>query len=155
MLDKGNDGVLMYDGDSLARMDLERFEEEVEPLELKTITLSGYTYQNRSLPTGAGGWTISTIASVKYAIFNGKNTDETRQLTKVMTPNFKVRVQGSNASRWFEFVVTAAAAATQGGSILGVISDDYIDSSAANQGIPFSNDEFLHGHLAGQAPLLR
>ena len=140
VLDKGNDGVLMYDGDSLARMDLERFEEEVEPLELKTITLTGYTYQNRSLPTGTGGWTISTIASVKYAIFNGKNTDETRQLTKIMTPNFKVRVQGSNASRWFEFVVTAAAA-TQGGSILGVINDDYIDSSAANQGIPFSNDE--------------
>ena len=140
VLDKGNDGVLMYDGDSLARMDLERFEEEVEPLELKTITLTGYTYQNRSLPTGTGGWTVSTIGSTKYAIFNGKSTDETRQLTKVMTPNFKVRVQGSNASRWFEFVVTAAAA-TQGGSILGVIDDDYIDSSAANQGVPFSNDE--------------
>ena len=140
ILDKGNDGVLMYDGDSLARMDLERFEEEVEPLELKTITLTGYIYQNASLPTGAGRWTVSTIGSVKYIIFNGKNTDETRQLSKIATPNFKVRVQGSNASRWFEVVIVAAAA-TQGGSILGVINDDYIDSSAANQAVPFSNDE--------------
>ena len=140
IVDKSNDGVLMYDGSALSRMGLERFEEEVEPLELKTLELTGYTYKNASLPTGAGAWTISTIASVKYAIFNGKNTDETRQLSKIMTPNFKVRVQGSNASRWFEFVVTAAAA-TQGGSILGVISDDYIDSSADNQGIPFSAEE--------------
>ena len=140
ILDKSNDGVLMYDGDSLARLGLDRFEEEIEPLELKSISLGSYTYQNVSLPSGAGRWTISTIGSTKYAIFNGKNTDETRQLSKIMTPNFKVRVQGSNASRWFEFVVTAAAA-TQGGSILGVINDDFIDSSAANQGIPFSNDE--------------
>ena len=140
IIDKDNDGVLMYDGDALARMDLERFEETVEPLELKTLTLTGYTFQNRSLPTGAGAWTISTIASTKYAIFNGKNADETRKLSRIATPSFKVRVQGSNASRWFEFVVTQAAA-TQGGSILGVISDDFIDSSAANQGVPFSNDE--------------
>ena len=140
IVDKANDGVLMYDGNALARMDLERFEEEVEPLELKTLALTGYTYKNASLPSGAGAWTISTIASVKYAIFNGKNSDETRQLSKIMTPNFKVRVQGSSATRWFEFVVTAAAA-TQGGSILGAISDDYIDSSAANQGVPFSAEE--------------
>ena len=140
ILDKGNDGVLMYDGDSLARMDVDRFEEEIEPLELKTITLSNYTYQNRNLPSGVGGWTVSPIGSVLYAIFNGRNQDQTRQLSKIMTPNFKVRVVGSNASRWYEFVVTAAAA-TQGGSILGVIHPDYIDSSAANQAVPFSNDE--------------
>ena len=139
-LDKANDSVLMGDGSALARMGLDRFEEEIEPLELKTITLTGYTYQNRTLPTGAGGWTISTITNTKYAIFNGKNTDESRQLTKIMTPNFKVRVQGSNASRWYEFVVSQAAA-TQAGSILGAISDEYIDSSAAGGAVPFSNDE--------------